>query len=277
VVLNLMINASEATADSGGVVSVTTRAVRYSHQQIALFFPDSDLTDGDYILLEVSDTGCGMDPATKQKAFDPFFTTKFTGRGLGLSVVAGIIKSHHGAVALDSTPGCGSMLRVILPVAKSPAAAAVFESVVEGPQDPVKGSGTLLVIDDESGVRDVAVAFLELSGFTVLDAPSGAEGVEIFKQHHSEIRAVLLDVTMPGISTESILAELRAIQPDVAVVLCSGYSEHEITGRFAGQGMSGFIPKPFTMKTLVSGMARRLKETRPNPSTATGGGEEEGS
>jgi signal transduction histidine kinase/CheY-like chemotaxis protein len=263
VILNLLINASEAMAESGGVITVTTRAMRASRQQLALSFPDSDLPDGDYTLLEVSDTGCGMDLATKAKAFDPFFTTKFTGRGLGLSVVAGIIKSHHGAAAVDSTPGRGSVFRVILPADKSPAAVSV--PVAEVPQAPVPGSGTILVIDDEPNVRDVAKAFLERSGFTVLAAPGGAEGVEIFKRHRSEIRAVLLDVTMPGMKTESILTELRAIRPDVVVLLVSGYSEHEITSRFAGQGMSGFIPKPFTMKTLRSGIARCLREIPPKP------------
>jgi chemotaxis methyl-accepting protein methylase/chemotaxis response regulator CheB/signal transduction histidine kinase len=259
VIMNLLINASEAVADSGGVITVTTRAVRAGRQQLAFSFPDSDLPYGDYALLEVSDTGSGMDRATKEKAFEPFFTTKFTGRGLGLSVVAGIIKSHHGAVALDSTPGRGSIFRVILPADKSPA--AVSEPAAEAPPAPARGSGTILLIDDESGVRDVATAIIERSGFTVLATPGGAEGLEIFKKHCAEIRAVLLDVTMPGMSTEDILAELHAIRHDVVVLLCSGYSEHEIAGRFAGKGMSGFIPKPFTMKTLASSIARCLRET----------------
>jgi chemotaxis methyl-accepting protein methylase/chemotaxis response regulator CheB/signal transduction histidine kinase len=260
VILNLMINASEATADSNGSIIVATSSVHQSRHQLALSFPDSDLPDGDYVLLEVIDSGKGMDPATKAKAFDPFFTTKFAGRGLGLSVVAGIVKSHHGAVALDSTRVRGSAFRVILPADNSPS--AVAEPIVETAQATPQRGGTILVIDDESSVREIATAFLERSGFIVLSAPGGTQGLEIFRNHHSEIRAVLLDVTMPGMRTEEILAELRAIRPDTVVLLCSGYSEQEIADRFVGQGMSGFIPKPFTMQALASGISRCLPETQ---------------
>ena len=119
----------------------------------------------------------------------------------------------------------------------------------------------ILLIDDEIWVRAVVTALLEKSGFTVLAASGGGEGLETFKQHRAEIRAVLLDVTMPGMSTEDILTELHAIRQDVVVLLCSGYSEHEIAGRFAGRGMSGFISKPFTLQALVSSIARCLQTT----------------
>jgi two-component system, chemotaxis family, CheB/CheR fusion protein len=259
ILLNLLTNASEAMADSGGVITVTTRALRASRPQLALSFPDHDLPDGDYVLLEVRDTGCGMDQATTRKAFDPFFSTKFPGRGLGLAVVAGIVKSHHGAVALESAPGRGSVFRVILPADPSPATAA--EPVAEARPAPACAGGTILIIDDEAPVRAVATAFLERAGFTVLAAPGGAEGLEIFKQRSAEIGAVLLDVTMPGMSTEDILAELHAIRRDAVVLLCSGYSEHEVSSRFAGQRVAGFVPKPYSMQTLTARIAQCLHET----------------
>jgi two-component system CheB/CheR fusion protein len=243
-----------------GAICVTTASVPAGSGRAATP-PDADLLpDSDYVLLEVRDTGCGMDEATKAKIFDPFFSTKFTGRGLGLSVVAGIIKSHRGSISVESTPGQGTTFRVLLPVDRSLATAPDAAQVVRDPSAPA--GGMILVIDDEASVRAVAAAFLEWSGFSVAAAAGGAEGMELFKLHRSEIAAVLLDVMMPGMSTEDVVKELRAIRPDIVILLCSGYSEHEIAARFAGKGISGFIAKPFTMTMLALAISRCIRTAK---------------
>lgn len=193
------------------------------------------------------------------RVFEPFFTTKFTGRGLGLSVVEGIIKSHRGAVSVESTPGCGSLFWVILPAAITPEAPPAPEPGIESVA--TSGSGTILVVDDERTVRRIAAAFLERSGFTVLAASDGAECLEVFRRQSAEINAVLLDATMPGMSTEDVLAGLYAIRHDVVVVLCRGYSEYEMAHRFSGKGICGFIGKPFTMEALAACMVRCMHDT----------------
>jgi len=259
VILNLLLNASEATADASGTITVTTVAEHLSREQLALSFPNANLPDGDYVSLEVGDTGCGMTPATMAKAFEPFFTTKFAGRGLGLSVVAGIIKSHHGAVVVHSTAGSGSLFRMVFPVDQSPK--AMQEPLAEAPLAPEAGGGTILFMEDDASVQGVTTAFLEELGFIVLAAQGGAEGLEIFRERFSEITLVLMDVTMPGMDTKEILVELHGIRQDVPVLLCSGYSEHDIWERFADNGVSGFIAKPFTITDLASGIAQCLRDT----------------
>ncbi len=256
VILNLMVNAAEAIGDSSGTITVTTSVIHDNLPQLAQSFPNSDLPEGDYAMLEVRDTGCGMDRATTAQVFEPFFTTKFTGRGLGLAAVIGIIQCHRGAIAVDSTPGIGSVFRVILPVDTS--RDAIREPLAEVMSVPVVDGGTILVIDDEPNVLNVATAFLERSGFTVLVAADGAEGIDTFRMHATGIDAVLLDVTMPGLNTETVMEELRAVRPDIAILLCSGYSEQGIGDRFTGKGMSGFVAKPFTRNSLASAVAECL-------------------
>ncbi|NBB94909.1 MAG: response regulator [Planctomycetes bacterium] len=257
VVLNLVINASEAMSEGGGPITVTTSVRHFSSQELAPLAAVTDLPDGRYVVLEVADNGCGMDSATRAKVFEPFYTTKFTGRGLGLASVAGIIENHHGTVSVQSELGVGSVFSVILPVDVSPTPRP--EPPAEGVTRLPKGGGTILVIDDEESVRKISTRFLEKAGFTVLAASAGEEGLEIFKVKHAEIRCVVLDVTMPGIGTKDIMVALRAIEPTIPVVLCSGYNKENLTRRFSEDDISCFVTKPFTMAALLSGVSSCLQ------------------
>jgi PAS domain S-box-containing protein len=251
VIMNLIINASEAIGDEIGVVSVRTGTIQADSSFFAETYTHDNLPEGTYVYLEVSDSGCGMDPETLDRIFDPFFTSKFTGRGLGLAAVLGIVRGHQGAVRVQSEPGQGTTIRVVFPPSKA-------EKHPPAPEPesrkPVKASGKILVVDDEATIRDVSRRMLESSGFEVITAKNGREAVEIFKQQGEEIAGVLLDATMPQMDGLETFKELRHIQEDIRVVLSSGYSEQEATQRFTGKGLTGFIQKPYRFNDLIDKM-----------------------
>lgn len=243
-VMNLVINAAEAIPPSGGRVTVST-----APQTIGAGSRHG-IEAGDYVCLEVSDTGCGMDEATVARIFDPFFTTKFIGRGLGLAAVQGIIRGHKAAIDVRSAPGQGTTFRVLFPVAGKSASAP------EPPLRPVAaGRGTVLVIDDEEIVRSTAEAALRRLGYGVIAAEDGARGVDLFRAAKGHFAAVILDMTMPGMSGEDTLRQLRSIRPDVPIVLSSGFSEAEALQRFDGRGLAGFLQKPYTLQALAERLA----------------------
>ena len=248
VIMNLVINAAEACGDKQGIVTVIT-SVAEPERHTPAAFGLAPVEGGALVALEVSDTGCGMPEEVKAKIFDPFFTTKFTGRGLGLSAVLGIIRAHKGAISVDSAPGKGTTFRVLFP--------ATTEPVVEKPAAPalspgdLAGSGIVLVVDDEDLVRRVAKLTLEKYGYKVALASNGYSGVEVFRSMPDRILAVVLDLTMPIMGGEEALAEMKRIDPEVRVILSTGYSESEATKRFAGQGLAGFLQKPYTSAQLA--------------------------
>ena len=235
VIMNLITNASEAIGDRDGVITIATGTTDQS----------------DHVYLEVTDTGSGMDEAVREKMFEPFFTTKFTGRGLGMSAVQGIVRAHSGTIEVHSQANVGTRIRVLFPVNRKQA---------EGPEDPKvrapdefwSGTGTVLVVDDEQPVRSLAKTTLEVMGFEVLEAADGREAVQVFSENLETIRAVILDLTMPHMDGEECFRELRKLRSDIPVILSSGYSEHEITSRFAGLGIGGFIQKPYQIATMRS-------------------------
>ena len=257
VVMNLITNASEAIGDETGVIAVRTSVTRLDEPWQPDTYLDQKLPPGTYVALEVSDTGCGMDRQTRAKLFDPFFTTKFAGRGLGLAAVLGIVRGHKGAIQVKSKRGKGSTFLIVLPCLAGVARGAA-PAKGEAPET-WQGSGTILVADDEEGVRNVARRMLERAGFTILTAADGQEAVEIFAENHNEIVAVLLDMTMPRKSGEDAFAEMHRTRPDVPVILVSGYSEEEATERFAGKGLAGFIQKPYESAALVKKFRRALE------------------
>ncbi len=256
IVMNLLTNAADALDDSGGVVTVTSGTELLGQRDLTGAPVESRPAAGPYVYLEVADTGCGMDEATRSRIFEPFFTTKFTGRGLGLAAVLGIVRSHHGTLEIDSRPSHGTRIRVYFPAA--PQAAAVLDET--SPPVPARepARGTVLVVDDEELVRLVASEMLEDAGFEVLTAPDGIDGVGVVEQRGEEIDAVILDVTMPGMSGEEAFEQMRRLRRGLPILLASGYSEEETVQRFAGKDIAGFVHKPFRAETFVDILRQAL-------------------
>lgn len=249
VVMNLIVNASEAIGDKTGVILVKTGILQADSSFFSETYLEQKLPEGTYVFLEVSDTGAGMDEQTKNKIFDPFFTTKFSGRGLGLAAVLGIVRGHRGTIQVFSIPGRGTTLKVLFPAVKKSLYKKRYKSI-KG-EAGVPKLGTILVVDDEEVVLDVAGNMLENAGFRVLKASDGLEGVDVFKKNSDKIIAVILDTTMPNMNGEETFRELRLLQPELKVILSSGYNEQEATSHFVGTGLAGFIQKPYTQNQLI--------------------------
>jgi two-component system cell cycle sensor histidine kinase/response regulator CckA len=256
VVMNLITNASEAVGETSGVVTVATGSVFCDSEYLAGCYLADGVAEGEYAFLEVSDTGHGMDAETVAKAFEPFFTTKFTGRGLGLSAVLGIVRGHHGAMRVDSEPGHGTTFRVLLPAVGDPAPPTDQPVVPDGGW---RGDGTVLLVDDEETVRQVGTRILERLGFRVLTAVDGEQAVSVFARDPQRVDCVLLDLTMPNMGGEETFHELRNVRRDIRVIVTSGYTEQDVTARFAGKGLSGFVEKPFTIDRLQAALRLALE------------------
>jgi PAS domain S-box-containing protein len=251
VIMNLVINGAEAIGDAQGTVLVATGVQDVDEAYARSLFAAEGLASGSYVFLEVHDTGHGMDEETKNKIFDPFFTTKFTGRGLGLAAVLGIVRGHRGAIKVYSSPGKGTTFKVFFPTSTSRAISAKRTSALD-----YRGQGLVLVIDDDSGVRRTVCRMLSFLGFSAIQAENGREGVETFARHAQEIVLVIVDMTMPEMNGEETFREIRRVRADTPVILTSGYSEIEATRRFTSKGLAGFLEKPFTPSDLASKLAK---------------------
>jgi len=247
VIMNLVINASEAIGERSGVIAISTGAMECDEAYLATTWLREALPAGLYTYLEVADTGCGITKEQLPRIFDPFFTTKFTGRGLGLAAVLGIARGHRGAIKVYTEAGKGSTFKVLFPAASQ--AAESLDEAVAGPTR-WQGSGLLLLVDDEESVRAIGKRILERLGFEVLTADDGRAALEVFRARPDAIAAVVLDLTMPHMDGEETFRELRRIRADVRVILSSGYNEQEVVQRFAGKGLAGFVQKPYTMDNL---------------------------
>jgi CheY-like chemotaxis protein len=206
--------------------------------------------EGDYTYFEVSDTGCGMEPNTIERIFDPFFTTKFTGRGIGMSAVLGIVCGHKGTLKINSEVGIGTTIRAFFPAKTTADNSSSIRMKDQADMEKWRGSGTVILADDEEIVLKVGKQMFELLGFSVLTASDGLKALELFRQYTDEIVCVFLDLTMPRMDGEEAFREIQLINPDAAVILCSGYTELDATQRFKDCGLAGFIQKPFTIKAL---------------------------
>jgi PAS domain S-box-containing protein len=255
VVMNLVTNASEAIGDADGIVSIRTGVQTYGQRELAMDFPGQTLAPGTFLTLEVSDTGKGMPPEVQARIFEPFFTTKFTGRGLGLAAMQGILRGHQGGIRVYSEVGKGSTFKLIFPAGLGEAPAA------EAPGEPTDwvGSGTILVVDDEEGVRLVAADLLRSMGFQVILAEDGLQALDRFRESQGLIKAVLMDLTMPHLDGVETFRELRRLDPGCRVVLTSGYNEQEAIQEFLGKGLVAFVQKPFLRRDLVVAMQKALE------------------
>jgi PAS domain S-box-containing protein len=251
VFMNLVLNAAEAIGSQDGLISIRTGVENVDQRYSHLHPETAELRPGRYVFLEVRDSGCGMDEATRAKIFDPFFSTKFTGRGLGLAAVSGILRGHQGAIVVSSAPGQGSCFTVLFP-AGARAARQPKPALVDA---ALQGAGVILVVDDEPLVRQMAKTALERHGYTVLVAESGPVAIDVFRRYPGQIALVVLDLSMPQMSGEETLPELNKIRPGVKVVVSSGYSETEAMNLFRGQRVAGFIQKPYNSK----GLAEKVK------------------
>ncbi len=241
-VMNLVTNASEAIGDEvSGLITLRTGLQTIDDAYSGGLLPALPLPAGSYVTLEVSDTGCGMAPEVRDRIFDPFFTTKFTGRGLGLSAMLGILRSHHGSLKVYSELGRGSVFKLFLPAHALGAEAHPPRQL----EAEWQGHGVLLLVDDEPGARGVARGLAENMGFQVLEAADGQEAVALFELRHGEISAVLMDLTMPHMDGRQAFLRMHEVAPEVPVVLTSGYSEQDVLADFLGRGLAGFLAKPY--------------------------------
>jgi len=253
VLMNLVTNASEAIADKPGIVTISTSVRECDASYLAETRTSNKLRPGRYVILEVSDTGCGMDETVRAKLFDPFFTTKFVGRGLGMSAVLGIVQGHNGAIMVSSKPKKGTVISVVLPALRKVAETAPpNEPLPFEPNSQINRplAGTVLIVDDENHVRSLMEMLLTRMGLRVLNASDGQEAVELFREHATEISFVLMDLTMPRMDGHAALVEIRKIRPEAKVVLTSGYDSEQIIGRYGEQGFDAFLQKPCDLETF---------------------------
>ncbi len=258
VVMNLVINASDALGENEGEIRLTTRQGRPEpvHDGIVHSF---DLPAGECACLEVSDSGHGMNPATLARIFDPFFTTKFTGRGLGLAAVLGIVRACRGALTAESAPMRGTTFRLYLPAASVAAAAMPpLQAAPPAPPPPADGRGTILVADDEPAVLKTIERLLRHQGYQIVAAVNGHEAVNHFRAAPESFTAVLLDLTMPGLNGAEVLREIRALKPEARVLVMSGFSEQDILDRLVGLGPVEILHKPFTREMLLTHVAKTI-------------------
>jgi len=257
VVMNLVTNASEAIPEGvSGAITLRTGELMVEKTLETVSSIPVGLTPGRFVTLEVSDTGCGMTPDVIARIFDPFFTTKFTGRGLGLSALLGIVRSHGGGLKVYSEPGRGTSMKVFLPSADP----AGLEGDIARPAQ-WRGRGTMLVVDDEIAARAVARAMGTHLGFQVVEAADGEEAVETFQRRREDLTLVLMDLTMPRMDGREAFLRMRDIDPSVPVVLTSGFSENDAVSDFAGRGLAGFLPKPY-QKSQFEAILRQALEPK---------------
>ncbi len=261
-VVNILNNASEAISENDGQVTIRTGAIDCDETYLSRSALDRKPEPGSFVYLEVSDTGCGMDAGTLHRILDPFFTTKFTGRGLGMAEVMGIVKGHGGAIIVDSEVGKGSTVQVLFPVFekahsylnKTDSACEPHSSVIAGPHR----RKTILVVEDEEMVRELVVTRLKKLGYDTIQASDGDEGIGVFRDRTDDIDLVILDFVMPRMSGSEVFEELITIKPDVKVILSSGYSEEVVLEGLSGRRPSGILQKPHGMQDLRAELERLL-------------------
>jgi PAS domain S-box-containing protein len=248
VVMNLVINASEAIGEKDGVIKVIVSRVVLPRTS-GLSSPPH-LPSGDYVILEVSDTGGGMTDEVQAKVFDPFFSTKFAGRGLGLAVTRRIVRDHGGAINLVSAPGRGTTFEVFLPCTGQKDQSSRQEAARDsGPLSPL--TGTVLVVEDEEELRLAVSKMLRKNGLEVIEAVDGTSAIQLIRAHQHEINAILLDITLPGASCLEVFQQAQLVRPELKVIFTSAYSRETGEASLSGLRIDRFIRKPFQLAELI--------------------------
>lgn len=260
VIMNLVINAAESFQEQPGFVTLTTGVQNCEQACLAASRLNVKPAPGRYLFLEVRDNGCGMSEETLKRLFDPFYTTKFTGRGLGLSAVKGIIETHGGALCVESEPGSGTTFRVLFPIPETPPPAAIHEIIEPPPlqctlpESPL--SGVALVVDDEKSVLKICTKMVNLCGLKTITACDGIDAVAKFREHADDIVVVLMDLTMPNMDGITAMDEICGIRPDIKVILSSGFNKEELGDRITSRAPAGFIRKPYNLSVLEAELRR---------------------
>lgn len=262
VIMNLVINASEAIGASPGHIEIRTGTMPIDGESLPALLGGAEMPPGEYVFLEVADNGQGMDAETLAKIFEPFYTTKFTGRGLGLAAVLGIVRGHRGAMTVESEPGAGAKFRMLLP-ANTSADDEVREQSgpeIESDGGPKAERALVLVVDDEAKMRDLLERVLRRLDCDIIMAVDGEDGLRIFRERQEDIRAVLLDLMMPKQGGIEVYEQLRELSPQIPVLLMSGYSEEAAMEKFSENGLTGFVQKPFQLSRLREMIRTAIKQ-----------------
>jgi len=256
VIMNLITNAGESYHGGHGLVEISTGRMRVDREWLESAVLGENMQEGEHVYVEVKDSGCGMDSDTRQKMFEPFFTTKFTGRGLGMSAMMGIVKAHQGAISIFSQVGEGTMIRVVFPTVNQEAEALVPKIT----QSDYRAEGTIMVVDDEEDILELAKAILEEMGHQVVTVSSGEEALKLFGSDELEVTAVITDATMPGMSGDQLCRKIRDLDEDVKLILSSGYDQNSAMNQLPEATVQGFIQKPYAPEQFNEVISRVLSE-----------------
>jgi signal transduction histidine kinase/CheY-like chemotaxis protein len=248
IVMNLIINAAEAIGEGHGEIRVVLSVATVAGGKVEKDHLGKIIAAGQYVCLEVTDSGCGMDDETRQRVFEPFYTTKFTGRGLGMSAVLGIIAAHKGALQLISSPGEGTTFKVYLPVQGSDIKGGTPLPYV--PLTPWKGNGTLLLVEDEPQISMVAKVLIQTLGFSVIEAANGREALERYQENAGSITLVVTDIGMPVMDGYDLFNKLKVLAPDLPIIISSGFGETIVSSRIAVGAAAGYLNKPYSLDQL---------------------------
>lgn len=249
VVMNLLMNAADAHGENAGVIRVRTFAQECDATLLADAHCSESVRPGCFVCMEVSDSGSGIDSESQSRLFEPYYTTRQEGRGLGLTAVEKIVAAHEGVIHVESSIGEGTRIQVFFP-----AVVNALDVELNSLQSAVSSliSGTVLVVDDEESVRHLASRMLQRVGLKVITAGDGEEAVDVYRDHAQEISLVLLDLSMPSLTGEEACREICGIREDALVVVMSGYQEDDVSARFKGTHVSGYLQKPYTANELYS-------------------------
>jgi hemerythrin-like metal-binding protein/PAS domain S-box-containing protein len=266
VIMNLVLNASEAVDLHSGVITIRTGREDLDEAAIRATYRGQALEPGPHVFLEVADDGPGIPADVLERIFDPFFTTKFAGRGLGLSAVLGTLKAHHGGIQVHSGPGEGTSFRLVFPAAPpGEVPETVEDHDFEEAISAYQGTGAVLVVDDEEPIRATAVQALRHLGFETLEAGDGLEALQVFEANRDRLRLILMDLTMPRMDGEETYRALRSLGMLIPVILTSGFCEADVLDHFRGKGIAGFLQKPYRLRLLVLAVRKALDQTQGLP------------